>query len=83
MFTLAELVLIALIAFGGAALQGSIGFGLGVVGVPLLTLVDPRLTPIPVQMAALFLAVAATWRERAHLDTDGIGWIIAGRVPGA
>ncbi len=81
--SLFDLVLAWIVTFGAAALQGSIGFGFAVLSVPLLTLVDPALTPIPQIFLALPMAVAALWRERTRLDVSGIGWIVAGRIPGA
>ncbi len=81
--SLLDMVLAWIVTFGAAALQGSIGFGFAVLSVPLLTLVDPTLTPIPQIFLALPMAVAALWRERGRLDVTGIGWIVVGRVPGA
>lgn len=78
-----QLIAIVVVAFVSAVLQGSIGFGYAVLGVPLLTLIDPSLTPVPVLLVALPQTVAAAWRERGELDVEGIGWIIGGRIPGA
>lgn len=72
-----------LIVFGGAALQGSVGFGFAVLSVPILTLLDPRFVPVAPQILALPMAIAALLRERGGLDTAGVGWIIGGRIPGA
>ncbi len=83
MFPPAEIAVAWIVIFVAAALQGSIGFGFNVLSVPILTLVDPALTPIPQLFLALPMALAALWRERTQLDTTGIGWIIAGRIPGA
>ncbi len=83
MFTPEAIVLALVVALGAAALQGSLGFGFAAVGVPLLTIIDPRFTPVPVLIATLLLAGAATMREREHLDTTGVGWIVVGRIPGA
>ena len=47
-FTPEAIVLALVVALGAAALQGSIGFGFAAVGVPLLTIIDPRFTPVPV-----------------------------------
>jgi len=81
--SLLDMALAWIVTFGAAALQGSIGFGFAVLSVPLLTLVDPTLTPIPQIFLALPMAVAALWRERGRLDVTGIGWIVVGRIPGA
>lgn len=83
MFTVAELIAASLVAFGAAALQGSVGFGFAIISVPVLSLVDPRFAPIPVLIVTMGLASLSLVRERRLLDFDGIGWIIAGRIPGA
>jgi uncharacterized membrane protein YfcA len=67
----------------GAAVQGTIGFGFGVISVPLLSLVDPVLVPVPQLLAVIPLTLATFWRERNDVDLSGTGWIIAGRFPGA
>lgn len=64
-------------------LQGTVGFGFAVLSVPILTILDPALTPIPQVLMAFPVALTMAIRERAHLDLHGAGWIIAGRVPGA
>ncbi len=71
------------IVFLGAALQGSVGFGFAVLSAPILTLLDPEFVPVAPQLIALPMSVAALVRERGGVDTAGVGWILAGRVPGA
>ena len=66
-----------------AALQGSIGFGLAVLSVPILTVVNPVFTPIPTLILSLMVGIGTLLRERSDLDLDGLGWVITGRVPGA
>lgn len=66
-----------------AALQGSIGFGLAVLSVPILTVVDPVFTPIPILILSLVVGAGTLLRERGDLDLEGLGWVISGRVPGA
>jgi hypothetical protein len=65
------------------ALQGAIGFGLSVLSVPILTIVNPVYTPVPILVVALIMAAANLARERTALDFEGAGWIIGGRIPGA
>jgi uncharacterized membrane protein YfcA len=83
MLSAAGLAIAWLVCFLAALVQGSIGFGFAVLAVPLLTLIDPQLTPIPQLFLALPITVAAAWRERDHLELSGLGWIVAGRVPGS
>ncbi len=66
----------------GAVVQGSVGFGLNLLAVPLLVLVDPALVPGPVLAAALVLTLLMAYRERQAIDLSGLGWAFAGRVPG-
>ncbi len=82
-FTGPEIVIGAIVVVTAAALQGSIGFGFAVLSVPILTLVDPAFTPIPMLLLALPLAVFGLIRERSDVDWSGLGWIVAGRLPGA
>jgi len=65
-----------------AALQGSIGFGFGLAGAPLLLLVDPRLVPGPILGVSFFLALLSTIREHQAMHVHGMAWALVGRVPG-
>lgn len=67
----------------GAALQGSVGFGLSLVAVPLLALIEPRLLPGPLLCVAIVLTLLLSHRERRSIDFHGVKWGIAGRIPGA
>ena len=71
------------ITVGAGLVQGTIGFGLAVVSVPVLSLLDRDLAPVPQLLIALPLALAMVWREWRHLDLSGVGWVLAGRFPGA
>lgn len=66
-----------------ALVQGTIGFGFAVLSVPVLSLVDPQLAPVPQLLVTLPMTVFMVWRERTHLDLHGVGWVLAGRIPGA
>ncbi|WP_434442072.1 sulfite exporter TauE/SafE family protein [Lentzea sp. E54] len=66
----------------GGLLQGLIGFGLALVAVPLLALLDPALVPVPVLVIACAHAVMSLAREFAHVDWRGVGWAMLGRLPG-
>lgn len=67
----------------GAWLQGSLGFGLGLVGAPVLVLLDARLVPGPLLAIGVILALLLALRERTSLDASGIRWAVVGRVPGS
>jgi uncharacterized membrane protein YfcA len=67
----------------GAAVQGSVGFGLSLVAVPTLALIEPRLVPGPLLCVAIVLTLLLAHRERHSIDFHGVTWGIAGRIPGA
>lgn len=71
------------LTFVGASVHGTIGTGIALVSVPILAMVDPALVPVPQMLLALVLNSVLFWRDRGALDTAGLGWVIAGRVPGA
>ncbi|NUW42777.1 sulfite exporter TauE/SafE family protein [Nonomuraea rhodomycinica] len=80
-----ELVLLvgSVAVFVGAVVQGSVGFGLGLVAAPVLTLVDPGVMPGAMQVANMtlpLLTLAAEWRR---VDWRGLGFAVLGRLPGS
>ena len=77
-----ELLLATLVVALGASIQGTLGFGLGLVGAPVLVLLDPELVPGPLLFAVLPLTILVALRERGALDLRGVRWAIAGRIPG-
>ncbi len=72
-----------LVLFTGGAIQGSLGYGLGLACVPFLTLIDPRLVPAPLMAATLAFNIAVVLRERIALSFFGLQWVILGSIPGA
>lgn len=66
-----------------AAVQGVAGFGLVLLAAPVVTMLDPRLVPGPMLVAAFVLTIVMAVRDRAGLDVRAVGWAFAGRVPGA
>lgn len=66
----------------GACLQGSLGFGLGLVAAPVLALIDPTLVPSVILGMGVPLTYLVAWRERQALDLGRIGWAMFGRVLG-
>ncbi len=79
-----EIWLLALVVTAIAAfVQGTVGLGYAVVAVPILALLDSSLVPVPQLLTALPLTLVMLWRERGDVDFSGVGWLIAGRVPGA
>ncbi|MFF4197008.1 sulfite exporter TauE/SafE family protein [Nonomuraea sp. NPDC001831] len=69
--------------FLGAVVQGSVGFGLGLVAAPVLTMLDHSLMPGAIQVVNMTLplfTLAAEWRR---VDWRGLGFALLGRVPGS
>lgn len=77
-----EFVLLAAVVLVAACLQGSIGFGMGMLAAPFIALVDPTLLPALVIMLAMVVTLIVVVMDRAALDIRGAGWALAGRVPG-
>lgn len=76
------LLVCMLIVFAGALVQGTVGVGLGMLGAPLLALVDPAFVPVGILLPVVPLSLTMAWRERHHVDTAGIRWAVIGRIPG-
>jgi uncharacterized membrane protein YfcA len=77
------LIVALVVTLGAATLQGTIGFGLAMVAVPVLSLVDPALAPVPQLIISLPITMSMAWRERHAADLRQLGWVLTGRVPGA
>jgi uncharacterized membrane protein YfcA len=69
------------LAFGGLV-QGMVGFGMALVAVPMLALVDPGLVPGPLLLITSVHTVLSVVREHEHVDWRGVGWAMLGRIPG-
>jgi uncharacterized membrane protein YfcA len=78
-----SLIFAFIISSCGALLQGSVGFGLGLIGVPLLVLIDPVYVPGPVLFAAFFLNLLIFLRERHAIHIKGLHWAVIVRITGA
>ncbi len=76
-------ILVWLVMFTGATIQGTIGLGMAIFSVPILTLINPGFVPVPIQLVAPIITTAALIRERTHLDLGGAMAVMIGRVPGA
>lgn len=65
-----------------AAVQGTIGLGFNIVAVPVMSLINPLLAPVPQLILSLPQTVAAVAREHTGVDRRGVMWIVLGRFPG-
>jgi uncharacterized membrane protein YfcA len=70
------------VTFVAAIVQGTVGFGYAVLAVPILSLVDARLAPVPQILTAFPLTTWAALRERSTVDWRGVFWVLLGRIPG-
>jgi uncharacterized membrane protein YfcA len=70
------------VVFVGAAIQASIGIGLGMIAAPFLTLVDPDFVPVAIVICVVPLTVTIAWADRTHIDGRGFWVAILGRLPG-
>lgn len=75
--------LLALVILAAACLQGSIGFGMGMLAAPFIALIDATLLPVLVIVLAMIVTLIVVILDRASLDLRGAGWALAGRVPGS
>ena len=65
-----------------ALLQGAVGFGLGLLAIPVLIYVDVRFVPGPLLVAALTLHMLVLQRDRSGVDRSGLTMLLSGRVLG-
>ena len=81
--TLSEALVVCIIMTIGAIVHGSIGFGLALVVVPVLILINPIMVPGPVIFSVLILSIMISYKNRDFIDLSGLKLAIIGRVPGA
>lgn len=67
----------------GALLQGSIGFGMGLLSAPVLALLSHEFVPVPLLVTATLMTGLLTLRERGSGDVHGMAWALLGRLPGS
>lgn len=76
------IALVAVATLVGASIQGSIGFGMNLVTVPVLALFAEQRLPATVVLLGFPLALLMTHHERHHVDKTGLLWLMVGRLPG-
>ncbi|MEV7006267.1 sulfite exporter TauE/SafE family protein [Streptosporangium sp. NPDC051022] len=80
---LLTLIMVGTAVLLGAIVQGSVGFGLGLMAVPMVTMLNPGAMPGAVQVVNATLplfTLAAEWRL---IDWRGVGFAVLGRLPGS
>ena len=78
-----EIAAAVVVMAAGAAVQGSVGFGMNVVAAPILIQIDPDLVPGPLLAASLANTLLIAFRDRSEIDRSALSWALLGRVPGA
>ena len=66
----------------GATLQGTVGFGMGLIAVPLLILIDPRFVPGPLLGTSIVYVLLLAVRNRRGVRWGDLKWALTGRVVG-
>lgn len=80
--SLPEWLLASLILLLCAVIQGSIGFGVGLIGAPLLYLVNPQLVPAPVIIVGMILPALILGRDWRSVVATDVGWALPGTLAG-
>lgn len=76
------LLLAGLAVLAGAAVQGCVGLGLGLVAAPVMALVDPTLVPATILLVTSVLPLLTSVRELEGVDWSGLRFSLGGRLPG-
>lgn len=66
----------------GAFVQRATGFGLAVVGAPLLLMLEPRLVPVVLVLFGLTVSLMMVRHYWHEIRLDAIGMALIGRLPG-
>lgn len=66
----------------GAAVQSTVGLGLGLVAAPVVSFLDPTLMPGAVLIAACLLPMLTLLQEWREVDWRGVAWGLPARLPG-
>lgn len=77
-----ELAICAVAVVAGGVVQGAIGFGLSLIAVPVIGIIDPGALPATMLILAIPFTAAMAVRERENIDVSGFWLIAVGRIPG-
>lgn len=77
-----EILLLNLVVFLGALVQGIIGFGLGVVSASIIFLINPEYLPVPLIMLSLVLTAMVLVLNRTELAISLVRWPMVGQTVG-
>ncbi|MCY7401338.1 MAG: sulfite exporter TauE/SafE family protein [Nocardioides sp.] len=76
------IAVIGAIVLVGAIVQATIGLGLGMLGAPLIALMEPELVPTLLLLLAVPISTAVLVVERHQIDWRVVAWALPARVPG-
>lgn len=77
-----EFIVLGLVILIASCLQASIGFGIGMLGSPVLMIFRPDLVPATIILLAVTISCYAFLRERSTVDWSVVLWATIGRLPG-
>lgn len=75
------LVAVAVIVFG-SVVQGTIGFGLGLLSAPFIAIAIPHAIPVVLVLVAWPIGAVTATREHHAMDRFALFWMLTGAVPG-
>jgi hypothetical protein len=80
--TVAGFLVAAGVIVFGSVVQGTIGFGLGLLSAPFVAIAIPEAVPVVLVMVAWPIGGVTAMREHHALDWHALRWMLAGAVPG-
>jgi uncharacterized membrane protein YfcA len=80
---MAELLAAGVVVLLGSLVQTALGFGIAVVGAPLLVMIYPAALPGPLVAMALVQCVLMALQHRQHIELAPLGSAMVGRIPGS
>lgn len=75
-------LLCALILFVGCCIQAALGFGVAILGAPVIILLEPSWVPYVLTTTALLLSGANAWYQRKDIHLQAIVPAMLARIPG-
>ena len=75
-------IVVVMVLVGGAA-QSALGFGFGLLTVPVFSLIDPDLVPGPAVVFGAIALLALMVEEHGGADRGFVAWASVGRLPGS
>jgi len=80
--TVAGFLIVAAIIVFGSIVQGTIGFGLGMLAAPFVAIAIPDAIPVVLVLVAWPIGGVTALREHHALDRFALRWMLVGAVPG-